>query len=156
MASSIQIRDANGNDKSKDSMFDEFVTTFVNRFSSKSPIASADAAAKTSYMDNLFVLGYTISETNTPQASFNPASVNSGNKTPDFFVPRSFACTLTGQDGAVGNTLNICMLTKRAKRPPNFTEDDPGHTINASDYTAGIFLQINLSRTRRQTQTRFS
>ncbi|KAF5683866.1 aldehyde dehydrogenase (NAD+) [Fusarium circinatum] len=96
--------------------------------------------------DNPFVLGYSVSQEKADLATVNPAAAKANLPTPDFFVPKSFRCNLSPLSSFCQGTLNYCMLTHRAKKPPYHKENGLERIVDYGIDGAGRFKENVFSR----------
>jgi hypothetical protein len=79
---------------------------------------------------NPFVLGYTASQDRPALKVTNEAVLRANIPPPTYFVPKDFRCNLSPKSDFCAGTLNYCMVTNRAKQPPDFIEEGKERIIN--------------------------
>lgn len=102
--------------------------------------------------DNPFVLGYTVSQKKPSLQQVNPAAAAANIPTPKYFVPKSFRCNLSPASTYCNGTLNYCMLTHRARQPPNFDSDGTERIIDDGVDGAGRFKENVFARVKSKAE----
>jgi hypothetical protein len=128
VAQSFKLFDKDGKERTKENYAKPFMISFATSVANRS----------NAQLQNLFVLGYTISQTSPSMAQYAPDIASHPQPTPSVFIPRSFGVTLSGGDSYTKGTLNFCMLTNRWKAPPKFETDATGRSTNIETAGAGL------------------
>ncbi|KAF4496982.1 aldehyde dehydrogenase (NAD+) [Fusarium agapanthi] len=118
------------------------IQKFINNNTSKPGVATPD---------NPFVLGYFVSQEKAGLATVNPAAAKANLPTPEFIEAKSFGCKLSPSRSFCQGSLNYCMLTHRAKKPPYHKEDDSWETTQS----IAKFVRDNCKQVNRPNELYF-
>ncbi|KAG5796115.1 hypothetical protein H9Q69_004848 [Fusarium xylarioides] len=130
-----------GNTVNVKELIEGFQNTLIQKF-----INSNTSKPGVPTPDNPFVLGYSVSQEKADLATVNPAAAKANLPTPDFFVPKYFRCNLSPLSSFCQGTLNYCMLTHRAKKPPYHKENGLERVVDYGIDGAGRFKENVFSR----------
>jgi hypothetical protein len=134
-------------DNSIKDLISELRTMLVASFTQKS-----SATGRGSTPDNPFVLGYTVSQKTAAPQQVNEAAAAANIPPPDYFVAQSFRCNLSPKSNYCEGTLNYCMLTHRAKEPPEFQTDGKVRIIDDGVDGAGRFPENVFARVKSKAE----
>lgn len=144
-----EIKNRKGELLENQNLVEELRNMLVSKFT---PGKNASKPLQGPTPDNPFVLGYTISQKKPELKEVNSAAKEAKIPTPAYFVPERFRCNLSPKSGYSGGTLNYCMLTHRALKPPNFTESGQVRYVDDGVDGAGRFPQNVFARVKSKAE----